>query len=110
MLASDKVRIQYSSKYSGSSNYWKFSIGQSQGLKRLKIKEKKQKLEDMFREWTDVDPVRKQKYGEALDLIKTSIEAKKEYGSGSFKTRILFQYLFIGFIKEGIQLCLINNN
>lgn len=79
MLASDKVRIQYSSKYSGSSNYWKFSIGQSQGLKRLKIKEKKQKLEDMFREWTDVDPVRKQKYGEALDLIKTSIEAKKEY-------------------------------
>jgi len=79
MLASDKVRIQYSSKYSGSSNYWKFSIGQSQGLKRLKIKEKKQKLEDMFREWVDADPARKQKYGEALDLIKTSIEARKEY-------------------------------
>ena len=79
MLASDKVRIQYSSKYSGSSNYWKFSVGQSQGLKRLKIKDKKQALEDKFRKWVDADSARKQKYGEALDLIKTSIEARKEY-------------------------------
>ena len=31
MMASEKVRIQYASKYSGSSNYWKFSIGQSNG-------------------------------------------------------------------------------
>ena len=27
MAASDKVRIQYASKYAGSSNYWKNSIG-----------------------------------------------------------------------------------
>jgi hypothetical protein len=79
MLASDMVRIQYSSKYSGSSNYWKFSIGQSQGLRRLKIKEKKQELEDVFRKWVDADPARKQKYGESLDMINTSIEARKEY-------------------------------
>ena len=79
MLANDKVRIQYSSKYFGSTNYWKFSIGQSQGLKRLKIKDKKQDLEDKFRKWVDADPERKQKYGEALNLIKNSIEARKEY-------------------------------
>ncbi|MCK7538581.1 MAG: S46 family peptidase [Marinilabiliales bacterium] len=31
-MADPKVNIQYASKYSGSSNYWKFSIGQNEGL------------------------------------------------------------------------------
>ena len=35
MLASDKVRIQYASKYAGSSNYWKNSIGMSRGIELL---------------------------------------------------------------------------
>ena len=35
MLASDEVRIQYASKYAMSSNYWKNSIGESRGLKKL---------------------------------------------------------------------------
>ena len=37
MMADEQVKIQYATKYSGSSNYWKNSIGESQGLKRLKI-------------------------------------------------------------------------
>ena len=36
MLASDKVRIQYASKYARSSNYWKNSIGMSRGKPRGK--------------------------------------------------------------------------
>lgn len=79
MQASEKVRIQYSSKYSGSSNYWKFSIGQSESLKRLEIKKKKQKTEEQFGKWIANDPVRKEKYGEALDLIKNSIEERAEF-------------------------------
>jgi len=51
MMADPKVNIQYASKYSGSSNYWKFSIGQKQGLERLNIKGKKEKLENRFTEW-----------------------------------------------------------
>jgi len=34
MMKDPKVNIQYASKYSGSSNYWKFSIGQNEGLTR----------------------------------------------------------------------------
>ena len=79
MEASEKVRIQYSSKYTGSSNYWKFSIGQSESLKRLKIKQEKQEIEDKFSKWIAADPVRNEKYGEALDLIKNSIEGRAEF-------------------------------
>ena len=79
MEVSEKVRIQYASKYSGSSNYWKFSIGQSESLKRLKIKQEKQEIEDKFSKWIAADPVRNEKYGEALDLIKNSIEGRAEF-------------------------------
>lgn len=79
MLADEKVRIQYSAKFSGSSNYWKFSIGQSQGLERLKVKETKQKTEENFTEWLNAGTQRKAKYGEALNLIKNSIESRKDY-------------------------------
>ena len=37
MQADEKVRIQYASKYSRSANYWKYSIGQSKGLKKLNM-------------------------------------------------------------------------
>ncbi len=76
MMADEKVRIQYASKYSGSSNYWKNSIGQSQSLERLKIKEKKQKQEQEFMDWVNADPARKGKYGDALELIETAVEAR----------------------------------
>ncbi|KPK87612.1 MAG: peptidase S46 [Bacteroides sp. SM23_62_1] len=78
MMADEKVRIQYASKYSGSSNYWKFSIGQSQGLERLKIKEKKLKQEQEFTNWVAGDPERKTNYGNALELIKTAVEARAD--------------------------------
>ena len=32
MNASDKIRIQYASKYAGSSNYWKNSIGMNKAI------------------------------------------------------------------------------
>mgnify|MGYP000824161514 CR=1 FL=1 len=37
MLKSDKVRIQYASKYASSANYWKNAIGMNEGLVRLKV-------------------------------------------------------------------------
>lgn len=78
MMADEKVRIQYASKYSGSSNFWKYSIGQSQSLERLKIKEKKQKQEQEFMDWVNADPARKAKYGDALELIKAAVEARTD--------------------------------
>ncbi|MEA1887440.1 MAG: S46 family peptidase [Bacteroidota bacterium] len=79
MMADPQVNIQYASKYSGSSNYWKFSIGQKQGLERLNVKAKKEKLEDRFSDWVSKNRKREELYGNALELIQASIEGRTEY-------------------------------
>jgi hypothetical protein len=78
MMADPKVNIQYASKYSGSSNYWKFSIGQNQGLTRLRTAEKKAAFEADFMKWVNADPARKARYGNALSLIENSVKGRAE--------------------------------
>ncbi|MDR3287566.1 MAG: S46 family peptidase [Prevotellaceae bacterium] len=68
-----KVRIQYASKHASVSNYWKNSIGMNKALQHLKIYDKKQQQENDFAAWVNANDARKQKYGEALNLIQTSI-------------------------------------
>ncbi len=72
MRSSQKARIQYASKYARSSNYYKYSIGQNKGLKNLDVIAKKKAQEDLFTNWVNEDSARKEKYGEALELIKES--------------------------------------
>ncbi len=79
MMASEKVNIQYATKYSRSSNYWKYSIGQSEGLRELKVYAKKEGIEEDFSRWLNADPERKEKYGEALTLIQESYESRRPY-------------------------------
>ena len=79
MQADQKVNIQYSAKYFGSSNYWKYSIGQKRGLERLNVKAKKEAIEDQYNKWIASSSERKEKYGEALPLIKSAIEGRAEY-------------------------------
>ena len=80
MKADPKVNIQYATKFAlGSSNYWKYSIGQKAGLERLNVKAKKQEIEKQFNTWVAADPARKAKYGEALNMIKTAVEGRAEY-------------------------------
>jgi hypothetical protein len=93
MKADQKVDIQYASKYSRSSNYWKYSIGQNNQLKNLNVIAKKQQIENQFNKWVNADAGCKAKYGEALNLIKSSIEARAEFQNA-------YQYL-----NECIQGC-----
>jgi len=79
MQSDPKINIQYASKYSGSSNYWKFSIGQQAGLERLKVMEKKERIEKQFNDWIAADGERKLKYGESLNMIRSAIEERAEY-------------------------------
>lgn len=76
MMADEKVNIQYASKYSNSSNYWKYSIGQNQGLRRLNILGKKEQEEEEFTNWVNADSQRKMIYGEALGLISNAVEKR----------------------------------
>jgi len=72
MNADPAIRIKYAAKYKGASNYWKYSIGQTEGLNRLKVLDKKKSIEVQFTEWVKNSPAREAKYGDALDLIKKS--------------------------------------
>ncbi len=72
MTTSQKARIQYASKYAGSSNYYKYSIGQTRGLENLNVVDKKKTIENNFTAWVNADNARKEKYGGALALIENS--------------------------------------
>jgi hypothetical protein len=78
MVTSQKINIQYASKYFGSSNYWKYSIGQNTQLKKLNVVAKKQQIENQFNTWVEADADQKAKYGEALNMIRTSVEGRAE--------------------------------
>ena len=70
MDADQAVRIQYASKYAGLANAWKLFLGQTRGLKRLKVFEKKQKIEIAFQAWADAQPETSEKYGEVLKNLE----------------------------------------
>ncbi|MCL2131299.1 MAG: S46 family peptidase, partial [Lentimicrobiaceae bacterium] len=77
MAASQKVRIQYASKYASCSNYWKYSLTQNKALKNLNTMEIKQQIEADFTKWANAnkDP----KYKDALPLIEKGYNNRKEY-------------------------------
>jgi hypothetical protein len=77
MNSSKKIEIQYASKHAQTSNYWKYFIGQSKGLKRMKVYNQKVLIEDSFKEWVDADSSRIKKYGHTLDLIKNAYAINK---------------------------------
>jgi hypothetical protein len=78
MKNDQKINIQYANKYFGSSNYWKYAIGQNLQLEKLGVIAKKQQTENQYRTWVNADAARKAKYGEALDLIKNAVEGRAE--------------------------------
>ena len=79
MKADQAVRIKYASKYAGIANYWKYFIGQTKGLKKLKVYDKKVELENEFTLWVDEDNGRKAKYGEALADNSEAYEKMSKY-------------------------------
>ncbi|MEN8124518.1 MAG: S46 family peptidase [Bacteroidota bacterium] len=48
MRADDAIRIQYASKFAGIANYWKFFIGENQGIHQKNVIEKKKAKEREF--------------------------------------------------------------
>jgi hypothetical protein len=76
MLADPKINIQYAAKYSGSSNYWKNSIGMNQALKTLNVIDQKRAQEARFKSWTDNDSPKKELYGNALSLIESAVKER----------------------------------
>lgn len=83
MLASDETRIKYASKYAGSSNYWKNSIGMNRGLANLDVIGRKKAEEAAFAAWVAQTPERKATYGETLALLEKGYTSTDELKNAS---------------------------
>jgi len=78
MLADPKIRIQYSSKYAYSSNFWKKAIGMNETFKKLNVAERRAQEEKEFTEWVNADKTRIEKYGTALDDINKALISREK--------------------------------
>ena len=64
MDKNDKTRIQYASKYSESTNYYKYSIGQNKALVDNNVIKGKKAIEKEFTKWIKAKKTeREPKYG-----------------------------------------------
>lgn len=79
MDANSEVRIKYASKYASIANYWKYFIGQSKGLQRLNVYDKKKTIEDAFKVWVNANQERKTKYDSALIYISNAYNEISKY-------------------------------
>lgn len=98
MDQSDKVRIQYASKHARISNYWKYFIGQSRGLKALNVYDKKKNFETELTNWIQADAGRQASYGSALPLLAEAFASKQNlaktiqyYSEGLYGIEALMQ-------------------
>lgn len=91
MASSQKARIQYASKFARSANYYKYSIGQNNGLKALNVIEKKREGEKEFTNWVNESPERVKLYGNALSLINKSYETTDD--------KIALEYMREGLLR-----------
>ena len=80
MLADPKVKIQYASKYSGSSNGWKKWQGMKLAFDKLNIIGRAEQEEAEFQKWTDSKKKRAEKYGNALKALEAGVEAERVPG------------------------------
>ncbi len=93
MLADPKVKIQYASKYTGSSNGWKKWKGMKLAFEKLNVIERTEADEQAFREWVGADAERTKKYGSALDDIADAVNGASETN------------LFLTLLTESVYRC-----
>ena len=83
MLADPKVKIQYASKYSGSSNGWKKWQGMKLAFDKLGIIERAEEEEREFTKWVNANAKRSAKYSTVLSDIAAAVDASRE-GNNEF--------------------------
>ncbi|MEZ4843563.1 MAG: S46 family peptidase [Bacteroidia bacterium] len=79
MAMNETNKLAYASKYAGVSNYWKNFMGQTRGLKRLNIADRKAEEEARFEQWVKADKDRTAMYGDVIDMYKQGYEIQNKY-------------------------------
>ncbi|MBR1956353.1 MAG: S46 family peptidase [Bacteroidales bacterium] len=78
MLADPKVKIQYASKYSSSSNGWKKWQGMKLAFKKLNIIGRAEQEEAEFTKWVNSNAKLTERYGNSLKALEDAVESGRE--------------------------------
>ncbi|MCM1176509.1 MAG: S46 family peptidase [Bacteroidales bacterium] len=78
MLADPKVKIQYASKYSGSSNGWKKWQGMKLAFDKLDIIQRAEDEEAAYTAWINSSKKRAAQYGSAIGAIKDAVDGQRD--------------------------------
>ncbi len=78
MLADPKIKIQYASKYSGSTNGWKKWQGMKLAFDKLDIIGRAEQEEAEFNKWVNANKKRQEKYGNAVQNLAKGVNAGRE--------------------------------
>ena len=86
MDADRAVAIKYSSKWAGSSNYWKNSIGMNKAIADLGVIAQKQKLEQQVKDWYSGREDLKERFGEMFEHLEKAYTERRNdvYAQGFF--------------------------
>lgn len=78
MTKNDTIRIKYSSKQAGVSNYWKHAKAQNIAFDKINILGQKRQKEADFMKWVNQTPERQKEYGNVFLNIQEAIEGRKK--------------------------------
>ena len=78
MDSKDSIRIKYASKYDGSSNYWKNSIGVNRAIRKLGILDKKREMEQEIRRWIQQNPEEREKLLQLFTDLELNYKNRRE--------------------------------
>ena len=78
MSEDPEIKIKYASKKARVSNYWKYFIGQSKGLKALNVYDKKVKQEKEFTDYVNSSEKNKELYGNVLSDMEAAYKMLDE--------------------------------
>lgn len=104
MKVDEAINIAYSSKFAGSSNYWKNSIGMNNAIKKLGIIDRKKAEEKEFLNWVLQSEARKQKYGNVLSKLEEAYTKAYPYSrAAAYLRESLFSGVEMPRIASQIQ-------
>ena len=73
------IKIKYASKKARVANYWKYYQGQSKQLKDLNVFDQKVRIEELFKKFSSLNELNKNKYGNVLKDIEDSYKTLDEF-------------------------------
>ena len=87
MDADRAVGIKYASKWAGSSNYWKNSIGMNKAIAELGVIAQKQQLEGKIREWYGSKESLTNRFGKMFGELEEAYGKRRDdvYAMGFFR-------------------------